>query len=122
MEKLGPAMAQMQGVQQSSIEHELDATVPEWRDYEPQMNQALARHPSLADDPVLLAKMVIPENVQQGKAMQAAMRKLEAKGKAAKVSGGSQTPKESDPLTPGKKMTFAESVAFAKRKIAAEAG
>ncbi len=120
MQKLTPYIEQVRGVQQSSIEHELDASIPEWRDYEPQMQEALAKHPTLSGDPVALANMAIPESVRQGKAMQTAMRKLEDKAKAAQVTGGTQTTKESDPLTPGKKMTFSESVAFAKRKLAAD--
>lgn len=120
MAKLEPMMAQARGAQQSSIEHELDASIPEWRNYESQMQTQLARHPTLAEDPVALANMVIPESVRQGKAMQAALRKLDQKAKAANVTGGTQTTKEPDPLTPGKKMTFAESVAFAKKKLAHE--
>lgn len=120
LQQLGPLMNEIRGVKRNSVEQQLDASMPEWREYETEMNDMLGRHPTMADDPVALAKMVIPESVQQSKAMQAAMRKLEAKAKASSVSTGTQTTKESDPLTPGKKMTFAESVKFAKRKIAAE--
>jgi hypothetical protein len=119
--QLGPVMSEVRSVKQSSIEQQLDSSMPEWREYETDMQAMLGKHPTLADDPVMLARMVIPEAVQQSKAMQAAMRKLEQKAKASSVTSGTQTSKEPDPLTPGKKMTFAESVVFAKRKLAAEA-
>jgi len=121
LQQLGPIMGEIRNVKQNSIEQQLDASMPEWREYEDDMKSMLGKHPTLADDPVTLARMVIPETVQQSKAMQAAMRKLEQKAKASSVTSGTQTTKGTDPLTPGKKMTFAESVAYAKRKIAAEA-
>jgi hypothetical protein len=121
LSQLDPIFREVRSVKQNSIEAQLDATMPEWREYETQMGEMLTKHPTLSDDPVALAKMVIPDSVLQSKATQAAMRKLESKGKAAQVTSGSGTSKEANPLKPGKKMSFAESVAWARKKVAAEA-
>ena len=120
LQELQPMFKEVQSVKRNSIEQTLDATIPEWREYETEMNQMLSRHPTMADDPVALAKMVIPESVQQGKAMQQAMRKLEAKGKAASVSTGTQTPKGTDPLKPPKNASFNECYEWARKKVAAD--
>jgi hypothetical protein len=120
LQQLGPLMGEVRSVKQTSIEQQLDASMPEWREYEDDMKQIMQRHPTLVDDPVALARMAIPEAVQQGKAMQAAMRKMEAKVKASTVTGGSGTTKGADPLKPPKNGTFQEYVDFAKRKIASE--
>jgi len=90
--QLQPMMAEVQGVKQASIEAQLDEAMPDWRVYEAEMSSALTEHPTLANDPVKLLKLTVPDNVLEAKAVQAAMRKLEAKGKAAGVSSGGTTP------------------------------
>ena len=121
IQQLQPYINQQNTQTQSNIERDLDDALPEWRDYEPQMNQMLTKHPTLSSDPVALAKMVIPENVREGKAMAAAMRKLEAKAAASSVTQGTQTPKGIDITKPPKSAQFSDYVDWARKKIAREA-
>ena len=116
---LQPFIQEMQSQKRSSIEQALDASVPEWRQYEDDMSSLLGQHPTLVNDPQMLARLAIPEEVQKGKAMQAALAKLQDKGKAAQATSGSQTPQVPDSLTPKKGITFAESVELAKKQLAA---
>lgn len=120
LKQLNPIMSEVRTVKQNSLEQMLDSSVPEWRDHEDDMKGLLAKHPTLADDPVTLARMAIPEDVQQGKAMQAALRKLEGKAKAANVSKGSGTSKAADPLAIPQKGSFQDYVEYARKKLAAE--
>ncbi len=120
-QKLDPVINEIRSVKQTSIEAQLDQTMPEWREYEEPMKELMGRHPTLAEDPVMLAKLAIPDSVLQAKATQAALRKLEAKNKAASVTSGSATTKGANPLKPPPKgAPFQDYVEYAKRKLAAE--
>lgn len=122
IQQIQPALAEIRSVKQSSIEQQLDATMPEWREYEEPMQELLSRHPTLADDPVTLARMAIPETVQQSKAMQAAMRKLEAKAKQSAATRGTEVTKGADTSKPPKGASFQDTVAWAKAHLAAKGG
>ena len=122
LETLQPIFADLQSVKQNSIEQQLDATMPEWRDHEELMTQLLSEHPTLANDPVRLARMAIPESVQQSKAMQAAMRKLEAKAKQSAATKGTEVTQGADTSKPPKNPTFQQAVDWARKKVAAEQG
>ena len=89
--------------------------MPTWRDYEDEMSTALNDHPTLANDPIKLLKLTIPNSVLEAKATQAALHKLEAKGKAAGVTSGG-TPKSGgkDVSAIPSKPTFQEAYARAK--------
>jgi len=119
LRELQPFLQEMQSQKRSSIEQALDASVPEWREHEEDMGKILNAHPTLVNDPEKLAQLAIPEEVRKGRAMQAALAKLQDKASAAQATAGSQTPKVPDELTPKKGMTFAESVALAKKQLAA---
>jgi len=120
LKQLDPVFNEVRSVKQHSIESQLDASMPEWREYEDEMKQVMTRHPTLADDPVALAELAIPAHVREGKAMQKAMKKLEQKTKASSVTSGSQTQKGTDPLTLPKGGTFQDYVAWARKKVASE--
>jgi len=119
MAELQPLLHEVRNQKREGIERTLDETVPEWRQYEDQMGALLGTHPTLVNDPAMLAKLAIPEDVQKGRAMQAALRKMEAKAQSAQVTSGSQTNQDPTPDIAGKKLTFAESVDLARRQIAA---
>ena len=118
--ELQPFLSELQSQKRSSIEQTLDASVPEWRQYEDEMSTLLGSHPTLVNDPTMLAKLAIPEEVQKGKAMQAALAKMQDKGKAAQATSGSQTTEVPDTLKPKKGSSFAESVALARKQLAAK--
>jgi len=118
LEKLGPVFNEIQGVKQNHIEQQLDATMPEWREYEDDMKDIMARHPTLADDPVALARMAIPEHVQQSKATQAALRKLEAKAKQAAATKGTEVTQGAESSKPPRGASFNDYVAWAKKQVA----
>jgi len=118
--ELQPLLNEVRGIKRTNVEATLDAEVPEWRQYEDEMVDLMKEHPTLANDPVKLARLALPQEILEGKATQRALRKLEGKGKSAQVSGGSTTSKE-PALDPNRKMSFDEAVAFARKKLASEA-
>jgi hypothetical protein len=117
MEKFGPVLQEVQSIKKTSIERELSEIDPTWQQYEGDMKQLMQTHPTLANDAVLLYKMAVPEEVAQSRATQAALAKLEAKGKSAQVSGGSTTNKHPE-TTPNKAMSFDDAVKFARKQMA----
>lgn len=117
MKDLGPFLNEVKGYKRDSIERVLDDEVPDWRQYEDDMIRTVQQHPTLANDAALLARLALPKEVTEGRAMQQALRRLEAKGKSAQVSGGSRTRTVPQP-DPNKSLTFDEAVARAKNILA----
>lgn len=117
--EIAPYLGTIKQTRQTQIESALDEHVPEWRQYEDDMMSLLANHPTLANDPVALAKLAIPDDVQRGKAMQAAMKKLQDKAQAAQVLTGSSTSRSTGEK-PNGKMSFNEAVEHAKRRLASQ--
>ena len=113
-----PMLQQVRGHTKTAIETELDKSVPEWRQYEDEMSEALKTHPTLANDPVTLARIALPLHIQEGRAMKAALTKLETKAKGAQVGKGSTTAPVIPGERPNRKLSFAESVAWAKAQQA----
>lgn len=119
-QQIEPVLGEVRNLRKSQLEKTLDDAVPEWRQYEDEMSQALQDHPTLVNDPLKLARIAIPEEVQQSKAMQQAMRKLQDKSASAQPSGGSSTRRQ-PPENP-KPKSFDEAVSWAKKEIAAGRG
>ncbi len=117
LQELSPVLNEVRQIKKSSIEKVLDEEAPEWRIHEDAMIETLNKHPSLANDPTMLARVALPREVVEGRAMQQALRKLESKGKSAKASGGSTTGREPAP-DPNRKMSFQEAVDFARAQVA----
>jgi len=116
---LQPFIGHIQQVQKSQIESHLDEAAPDWRQYETEMSALLKQHPSLAKDPVALYRLAVPPEVLESRATQQALKRLQAKTDAARISGASQTSKKPGlGPEPGKSLSFAESVAFAKQRLA----
>jgi len=118
---LEPVVAELQGLRRTHIEKQLDEEVPEWREYEDEMAALLSDHPTLVRDPIVLARLAIPEGVQQSKAVQSAMKRLQDKAKAGQASPGSTTRKEPSTRPKGP-MTFDQAVEQAKKDVAAGKG
>lgn len=117
LKDLQPVFNEIRETKKTIIEKQLDESCPDWKVYEDQMKDTLSKHPSLVQDPVLLYEMSLPKNVREARAYQQALKKLEGKTRGAQVSAGSNTNK-SAPNGSNGKMTFAESVQFAKAKLA----
>jgi hypothetical protein len=117
-QQFAPYANEIKRTKQSHIVSVLDAEVPEWRQYEDEMIQAVQMHPTLANDPAMLARLAIPKEVQEGKAMQAALKRMEKKTTGARVSSGSSTSKSANGTKPNRPLSINEAVAFAKEKLA----
>jgi hypothetical protein len=119
-EQFGPVLKEVRDIKKTSIERQLSEIDPTWQQYEDDMKQLMNQHPTLANDAALLYKMAVPEEVLQSRATQAALAKLEAKGKSAQVSGGSTTTKQPKEGLPDKPVSFNDAVEAAKKKLAEE--
>tara|TARA_R110000751_G_scaffold208951_7_gene312830 strand:- start:2912 stop:3706 length:795 start_codon:yes stop_codon:yes gene_type:complete len=115
LQELGPFLNEVKGYKRDSIERVLDDEVPEWRQYEDDMIRVVQQHPTLADDAAMLARLALPKEVVEGRAMKSALRRLEKKGESGKVTGGSRT-RETPRIDPDRPMSFAEAVEFAREQ------
>lgn len=119
LKELSPFINQVKETRQSQVEKTLDEKCPDWRVYEPKMMEMLQKHPTLVNDPEELYRVSVPPEVWTARAAQAALRKLQDKVSASELSGGSTTTQQASDKPKGK-MTFNESVEYAKKKLAAE--
>lgn len=117
MGHLQPVISEFQKMKQREIEKELDNASPDWRLYEDEMVSLLRQHPSLVNDPKLLAKLSLPDQVTQSRAAEAALKKVQRKVESARNSTGSTTSRTPEPNTSGP-MTFNQAVALAKSQLA----
>ncbi|MHC4635804.1 MAG: hypothetical protein ACYSYU_11445, partial [Planctomycetota bacterium] len=85
--------------------------------YEDTMKINLQKHPSLANDPTSLYRMSVPQEVLESRATQMALKKLEAKGESAKISGGSTTTKTPSGGLPDKPVSFTQAYEAAKQSL-----
>lgn len=117
LKELNPVFSELQAVKKSNMEKMLDDAAPDWREYEDAMVGNLKKHPSLANDPVMLYRMSVPSDVLETRATQAALKKLQAKADSSKV-GGTSTTKPTIGALPNKSVSFSEAVEIAKRNLA----
>lgn len=122
MQQLQPVMGSVADLKKQSIETVLDGSFPDWREYEDQMAEVLSQHPTLVSHPDKLYQLAVPVEVQQSRAMQQALKKLGNKVQGADLSGPGNRKGQSQPEDPHKKRTFAESVEYAKKQLAASGG
>lgn len=116
--KMQPVFKELQTQKKSTIERELSEIDPAWQQYEDGMRENLSRHPSLASDPAMLYRMSVPPEVIESRAVQKALKRLEAKGKSSQVAAGSQTTKKPTTGVPEEAVPFAKAVEIAKAKLA----
>lgn len=113
-QSLAPVFEGVQKVTASNIEKQLTELDPNWRMYEDDMKATLNEHPSLVKDVAKLYRLSVPEEVLSSRATQAALRKLEEKGKAATVHGSTTATKTQPALK--KASSFDEAVAIAREQ------
>jgi hypothetical protein len=114
-----PLVNEFQATKKMNVEKLLDDSCPDWRQYEEEMTSLLSDHPTLAKDPVKLYRLALPPEVLETRATQAALKKLQGKVDASKVSGTSTT-KATEAALPDKAMSFEEAVEAARKSLAAQ--
>lgn len=119
LKELEPFLNNVKETRKGQLEKLLDDTCPDWRVYEDDMMKTLQTHPTLVNDPEKLYRMSVPASVLESRAAQAALRKLQNKAESAQISSGSSTNQTADSKPKGK-MTFNESVEYAKAKLASQ--
>ena len=112
---IAPMMNELQSLKGEQIKGTLDKHWPEWKAHEADMNELLQQHPTLANDPVTLAKMATPAAEQEAKAYKKAMAALQKNQNSSRVATGS--PGVQSSTKPAGKMSFNESYLEAKRKL-----
>lgn len=112
-----PLLGELTQLKKTHLESQLDSAYPEWREYEDDMVATVRQHPSLANDPVKLLKLALPDEVLEKKAMKAALLKLQGKADAAKMGHGSRTGKMPSEGPPSGPMSFSDAVSWAKREL-----
>jgi len=118
MEKMSPLLGQVQDMRKQSIESALTEIDPTWQQYEDTMMENLRVHPTLANNPSMLYRMSVPQEVLESRATQAALKKLEQKQQSAQVSGTSTTHKAPQGGLPDKPVSFQDAVSAAKQVLA----
>jgi hypothetical protein len=118
MEKMNPMLSQVQNMRKESIESQLSEIDPTWQQYEDRMKSSLAKHPSLSNDPAMLYRVSVPQEVLESRATQAALRKMETRQQSAQVSGKSTTSKSPTSGLPEGPVSFEEAVNAAKKSLA----
>lgn len=113
-QQLAPVFEGVQKVTATNIEKQLNEIDPNWRMYEDEMKSTLQAHPTMVKDVAQLYRLSVPEEVLQSRATQAALKKLEEKGKAAQVHGSTTAPKTQPALK--KAASFDEAVEIAREQ------
>lgn len=117
LQRLEPFIGELRGLKKTAIEQQLDSTVPDWRNYEDEFADAIRSHPSLVNDPVKLARIALPEEVLESRAMQAALKKLRTQQSSSQGPGGGSTsqarPNEGQPPRGAKSFQEAAQMAAA---------
>ena len=116
MQQFTPVMTQVQQIRAKGIETQLNEIDPNWRVYEDDMRQTMAQHPTLVNDVGKLYRLSVPEDVQNSRAVQTALKKLESKTQAATMASKGSSPRTA-PVIP-KASTFEEAVQIAKQQLA----
>jgi len=116
MQQLQPIIGNVQKMQASSIENQLNSIDANWRVYEDDMRQNLSRHPTLVNDVGMLYRLSVPEEVYTSRAVQAALAKFESKARQATVGSKTEAPRAA--AAPRNVSNFSEAVEEAKRMLA----
>jgi hypothetical protein len=114
MGKLSPYLNEVQGLKKQTIEKFMNENAPDWKTYEQDMIEVLRQHPTLASDPLKLYNLVVPPEVIQARATQAAMKKLQSKVNGSKQASGSTTSRHQPDIGGEGLPTFAQAVASAR--------
>lgn len=115
MEKLSPILKDVQQTKKTQLETMLDQQVPDWRDYEPKMIELLGKYPEMANDPMHLYRLAVPEKVLNERATKAALKRLKQTAESGQLSGGN-TNASASKATP-KVESFEDAVMVAKQRM-----
>ena len=117
---LDPMLAELKSVKKSETERKLDSEWAEWRQYENEMIDVLKKHPTLANDPTLLAMVATPKEVRDSKMYKKALDTMNSKKQSAKVAttGGAKAQN----TTNARATSFSEAIANAKRQLGWNSG
>lgn len=115
MQKFGPVIENVQKLQASSIEKQLDDIDPQWRAHEDAMRDNLRDHPTLVKDVRKLYNLSVPPEVLEARATQAALNRINRTTQSARVSGTSTA--RGTVSAPREVKTFADAVEAAKEQI-----
>ena len=115
MQKFGPIIENVQKLQASNIEKQLDELDPQWRSYEDAMRENLRDHPTLVKDVRKLYSLSVPPEVIEARATQAALNRINKTTQSARVSGTSTA--RGTVAAPREGKTFADAVEAAKEQL-----
>lgn len=117
LKEMEPVVGELRNLKKQSVESHLDSLDPTWRTYEPDMIEALQRHPSLANDPDKLYRISVPPEVLEARAVAKAMQKVRGATEHGQVAGGSTAKKVSaEPTGP---LSFEQAVEVARKRASA---
>jgi len=114
-EMLNPVVNEVRSLKKQSVEMQLDSQHPDWRTYEGEMLGLLKQHPTLVNNPSMLYRLAVPDNVIEARATKAAMQKLKGTTENAQVSGG--TTVRQTQQAPSGPLTFDQAVEIARKKV-----
>jgi hypothetical protein len=113
---VNPIKGGLASIENSTFETTLDNLAPEWREYEQDVADTLTMAPGLMKDPAKLLRASLPQKVIEGRAMQAALKRLKSQSASGNVGGSSTTTTRPEDEPQGK-LTFDEAAAAAKKEI-----
>lgn len=111
-----PLTNEVKDLKRQNVESQLDRDYPDWRTYESQMKDMLARHPTLVNDTEALYNMSVPKELLEQRATKAALAKIKG-GTDNAIVGDNKTTSIPTTDKPTKPLTFEEAVTFAKAKL-----
>jgi len=115
LQRLAPFIGQVQASTAQTIEKQLSTIDPKWRDYEDQMKENLSRFPGMVNDPALLYRVSVPQEIFEAKVMRETLDKIGSKAQHAAV-GVKSTAQRGTPAT-AKITSFDDAVAAAKKQL-----
>jgi hypothetical protein len=113
---VGPINKGLGAIETQTFESTLDGIMPEWREYEQDVADTLTMAPGLMKDPEKLLRASLPQKVIEGRAYQAALKRMRDQQKSSTV-GGSSTTTARPETEPDRPLTFEESVEAAKKEL-----
>ena len=117
-QEFAPLSEEVQDLKRKSVESYLDKEHTDWRTYEGTMVDTLKAHPSMANDPDLLYRMSVPQELLESRATAAALAKIKGESSSSAVSGNKTTSIPTSD-TPSGPLSLEDAVKLAKSRLAA---
>ena len=116
-EQLGPVTSELGQIKKTNLETFFDQNLPDWRQYEDEMASLLSEHPTLANQPMKLYKLAVPDEIWEARATQKALKKLDNRTSGGKLGGASTTTKKPHVGIPDKALSFQDAYMEAKKEL-----